>query len=80
MNPTKLYRKLIPWKVGDTCAVQLLTKKVYAVIIRFGRGRSIVEGKRDKFFPYVEVEYETRSPIPHRQYVDMRDLLEDDRE
>lgn len=80
MNPTKLFRKMIPWKVGDTCAVQLLTKKVYGVIVGFHTGRSIVEGKRDKFFHNAVVEYETKSPIPRRQQVYMKDLLEDDRE
>ena len=82
MKSAKLFRKMIPWKEGDKCAVQLKTKKVYGSIYRLGMGHEIKQGKRGKLVPYAIVEYETRrkSIIPHVQMIDIRDLLEDDRE
>lgn len=31
-----IFRKLFGWQVGETCAVQLKTKKVYGKIVSFG--------------------------------------------
>jgi len=72
----KVWRKLFGWKVGDTCAVQLKTKKVYGKIVKLTHSHNIQDSKK---IPCAVVEYETKSPISHRQVWRLSQLLEDDR-
>lgn len=37
------------------------------------------KGRPHNDYKYAVVEYETKSKIPHRQHIQFRDLLEDDR-
>lgn len=76
-NSKIVWRKLFGWKVGDTCAVQLKTKKVYGTIVRLNHGTIIPSMIK---MAIALVEYETKSPIPHRQIVPLTRLLEDDRD
>jgi len=76
-NSRAVWRKLFGWKVGDKCAVQLKTKKVYGTIVQIAHVTVIPYGTD---MPSAVVEYETKSPIPHRQVLPLCDLLEDDRD
>jgi hypothetical protein len=83
----RIFRKITGWDVGNKCAVQLKTKKVYGTIIDIKTAHVIgkppkPKGRRPNSFTYAVVEYECKGKpaVPHRQDIPLWKLLEDDRD